>query len=83
MTAFIVHFDAERSLGLLPAPIVNFPMGFPLVIAQIWAVRGGPEAAASLISTLLYGACMYSARMTSIVRYAGARSCRSPAFVGD
>ena len=31
----IVHFDAERSFGVVPAPVVTFPMGFPLVIALI------------------------------------------------
>ena len=83
MTAFIVHFDAERSFGVVPAPIVTFPMGFPLVIALISRLGVAPETAASLISILLYSARMYYAGLTSTASYARACSYRSPAFVGD
>jgi hypothetical protein len=81
--SFIVHFDAERSFGVVPAPVVTFPMGFPLVIALISRLGVPPETAASLISILLYSARMYDAELTSVVFYACACSYHSPAFVGD
>jgi hypothetical protein len=80
--SFIVHFDAERSFGVVPAPVVTFPMVFPLVIALI-RLGVPPETAASLISILLYSARMYHEGLTSVVSYACACSYHSPAFVGD
>ena len=81
--SFIVHFDAERSFRVVPAPVVTFPMGFPLVIALISRLGVPPETAASLISILLYSARMYYEGPTSVVSYACACSYHSPAFVGD
>lgn len=43
MTAFIVRFDAERSFGLVPAPIVTFPVGFPHRIALIGRLGETPR----------------------------------------
>jgi MFS family permease len=31
----IVHFDAERSFGRLPAPLVTFPLGYPALLAAL------------------------------------------------
>lgn len=33
----LVHFDAERSFGRVPAPMVTFPVGYPLVVAVLGA----------------------------------------------
>jgi 4-amino-4-deoxy-L-arabinose transferase-like glycosyltransferase len=54
----IVHFDAERSFGVVPAPVVTFPMGYPLLIALISRLGLSPETAALLISVLSTIACI-------------------------
>jgi hypothetical protein len=54
----IVHFDAERSFGVVPAPVVTFPMGYPLVIALISRLGVPLETAALLISILSIIACV-------------------------
>ncbi len=36
----LVHFEAERSFGVLPAPLVTFPMGFPLALAAGHVLTG-------------------------------------------
>jgi hypothetical protein len=54
----IVHFDAERSFGVVPAPVVTFPMGYPLLIALISRLGVPPETAALLISILSTIACI-------------------------
>ncbi|MEH2609793.1 hypothetical protein [Bradyrhizobium sp. AZCC 1693] len=54
----IVHFDAERSFGVVPAPVVTFPMGYPLVIALISRLGVPLETAAVLISILSTIACV-------------------------
>lgn len=46
----IVHFDAERSFGTLPAPLVTFPMGLPLALAAVSALGVPAETAGALIS---------------------------------
>ena len=33
----LVHFDAERSFGRVPAPMVTFPVGYPLLVAILGA----------------------------------------------
>ena len=55
----IVHFDAERSFGVVPAPVVTFPMGYPLVIALISRLGVPLETAALLINVLSTIACVY------------------------
>jgi hypothetical protein len=54
----IVHFDAERSFGVVPAPVVTFPMGYPLVIALISRLGVPLETAALLINVLSTIACV-------------------------
>lgn len=34
----LVHFDAERSFGTVPAPMVTFPSGYPLLVALVSSV---------------------------------------------
>ena len=48
----IVHFDAERSFGTIPAPLVTFPSGYPLLIALL-GLSGMPlEWSALLVSAV-------------------------------
>src|ERR1700733_11327391 len=54
----IVHFDAERSFGVVPAPVVTFPMGYPLVVALISRLGVPVETSALLISILSTIACI-------------------------
>jgi hypothetical protein len=46
----LVHFDAERSHGQIPAPLTTFPPGYPLVLAAIGGGRSDFEASARLLS---------------------------------
>lgn len=48
----LVHFDAERSFGVVPAPMVTFPPGYPLAIAGL-GVMGLPLAVAGLLLSML------------------------------
>ena len=31
----LVHYDVERSFGVVPAPMVTFPLGYPILIVLI------------------------------------------------
>lgn len=53
----LVHFDAERSFGVLPAPMVSFPLGYPLLLALT----------AKLGLSLLQGAFLLNAGATIVV----------------
>ncbi|HYC49928.1 MAG TPA: hypothetical protein VEB19_02345 [Gemmatimonadaceae bacterium] len=44
----IVHFDAERSFGRLPAPLVTFPLGYPALLATV-SLSGMPVMRAALL----------------------------------
>ena len=48
----IVHFDAERTHGRIPAPLTTFPAGYPLLVALVSAA-GPPPAQAALVVSLL------------------------------
>jgi hypothetical protein len=54
----LVHFDAERSFGLVPAPFVTFPMGFSLAIALLSLTGLSLEGAALLVSAASTVACV-------------------------
>jgi hypothetical protein len=54
----IVQFDAERSLGVIPTPVVTFPAGYPLVVALVSRLGFTFETAALLISALSMIACV-------------------------
>lgn len=54
----LVHFDAERSFGVVPAPMVTFPLGYPLAIAGIGALGLPLEFAGLLLSVLSILACV-------------------------
>jgi MFS family permease len=44
----LVHYDAERSFGVVPAPMVTFPLGYPAAIAPL-AWLGVPLPMAALL----------------------------------
>src|SRR6267142_4263346 len=48
----LVHFDAERSFGVIPAPMVHFPLGYPFAIALVSLVGVSLQNAALLVSAL-------------------------------
>jgi hypothetical protein len=48
----IVHFDAERSHGRIPAPLTTFPAGYPALMALISAGGLSYQQAGALVSTL-------------------------------
>jgi hypothetical protein len=54
----LIHFDAERSFGVMPAPMVHFPLGYPFAIALV-SLAGVPlQSAALLVSALSTVACV-------------------------
>ena len=54
----IVGFDEERSFGVVPAPAVTFPAGYPLMIALVSLLGLPVEKAALLLSALSVLACL-------------------------
>ena len=54
----IVHFDAERSFGTVPAPLVTFPVGYPLLLAALVALGPTLDQAAVAINLLAAIACV-------------------------
>ncbi len=56
----LVHFDAERSFGTLPSPLVTFPLGYPTLVA-LWTWLGvSPYHAMLLNNTLAIAACLFA-----------------------
>lgn len=54
----IVHFDDERAFGTTPAPLVHFPIGYPLLLAGFVALGSTPDAAAVAIDLLAAIVCL-------------------------
>lgn len=54
----LIHFDAERSFGVTPAPMVTFPLGYPLAIALVSLVGLPVQGAALLICAVSTAACV-------------------------
>lgn len=48
----IVHFDAERGHGRIPAPLTTFPAGYPALVALISAAGLSAEQSGVLVSML-------------------------------
>jgi hypothetical protein len=46
----LIHYDVERSFGVLPAPMLTFPVGYPLAIALVSLVGVSTQTAALLTS---------------------------------
>lgn len=54
----LIHFDAERSFGVVPAPMVHFPLGYPFAIVLV-SLAGVPlQNAALLVSAISMAACV-------------------------
>jgi hypothetical protein len=54
----LIHWDAERSSGVMPAPMVHFPLGYPLAIALVSLVGVPLQSAALLVSAMSTVACV-------------------------
>lgn len=54
----LVHFDAERSFGTIPAPLVTFPPGFAFLVAGLSRTGMSLETASLVISVIATWACV-------------------------
>lgn len=54
----IVHFDEERAFGTIPAPLVHFPVGYPLLLAGVVALGLTLDQAAVAINALAAILCL-------------------------
>ena len=54
----LVHFDAERSFGVIPAPMVTFPPGYPFAIALVSLSGLSLSSAGLLISLISMTTCV-------------------------
>ena len=54
----LVHFDAERSFGVIPAPMVTFPPGYPLALALVSLGGASLSTAGLLMSFVSTVACV-------------------------
>jgi len=54
----IIHFDTERSLGTMPAPLVTFPPGYALVTALVSRIGISTETAGLALSVAATLACI-------------------------
>ena len=50
----LVHFDTERSHGVVPAPLTTFPPAYPVAVAEAGRLTGNLEAAGRLLSVLCF-----------------------------
>jgi hypothetical protein len=54
----LVHFDVERSFGTVPAPMVTFPVGYPLAIATVSLLGLSLQNAGFLVSAASMVTCL-------------------------
>jgi hypothetical protein len=54
----LIHYDPERSFGMIPAPMVHFPLGYPLAIALVSLIGVSLQNAAMLVSAISILACV-------------------------
>ena len=54
----LIHYDIERSFGVLPAPMLTFPSGYPLAIAFVSLVGVSTKTAALILSAVSTIACI-------------------------
>jgi hypothetical protein len=71
----LVYYDAERSIGVVPAPMVTFPMGYSAAIALI-AIFGVPLTTAGFLVSATATLSMipllaWATRIVGLPRYAG------------
>ena len=46
----LIHYDVERSFGVIPAPMLTFPAGYPLAIAFVSLAGVSTKTAALILS---------------------------------
>jgi hypothetical protein len=54
----LVYYDAERSFGVIPAPMVHFPLGYPLASVLFSLMGISLEKAALLVSATSIVSCV-------------------------
>jgi hypothetical protein len=54
----LVYYDAERSFGVIPAPMVHFPLGYPLASVVVSLIGIPFEKAALLVSAISIVSCV-------------------------
>jgi hypothetical protein len=70
----LVHFDSERSIGRVPAPLTTFAPGYPVAIAFMSRFSGRPESVGRVLSGLSYAG-------TAALLIWGLRALRASFFV--
>jgi hypothetical protein len=48
----VIHFDAERAFGTLPAPLVTFPAGYGLLTGVLAGITGLPVERSALVVSI-------------------------------
>ncbi len=54
----LIHYDVERAFGVLPAPMLTFPSGYPLAIAFVSLAGVSTQTAALILSIVCTIACI-------------------------
>lgn len=54
----LIHYDVERAFGVLPAPMMTFPSGYPMAIAAVSLIGVSTQTAALLLSVFSIAACI-------------------------
>ena len=54
----LIHYDVERSFGVVPAPMVTFAMGYPVLISAISLFGVSLQSAAWIVSATSTVACV-------------------------
>ena len=54
----LIHYDVERAFGVLPAPMLTFPSGYPLAIAFVSLAGVSTQTAALILSMVSTLACI-------------------------
>ena len=54
----LIHYDVERSFGVIPAPMLTFPVGYPLAIALVSLAGVSTKTAALILSVASTLACI-------------------------
>lgn len=63
----LIHYDVERSFGVIPAPMLTFPTGYPLAIAFVSLAGVSTKTAALILSVASTLACI------ALIAWMGAR----------
>lgn len=76
----LIHYDVERSFGVVPAPMVTFAMGYPILISAISLIGVSLESAALIVSATSTVSCVPV--LASIARRLGLTRVLCNAVVG-